>query len=76
MVRWSWLAPWRRRRPSRAELIDRKHALEHEIRSLAADVERRRARNQPTGDADARLARLRSRHYQTRLAIDRAEPEP
>ncbi|MEM9564110.1 MAG: hypothetical protein AAGA93_15930 [Actinomycetota bacterium] len=75
MVRWSTLVPWRRRRPSRGELIDRKHALEHEIRSLAADVRRRRSRNEPVADAEARLAGLRSRQYQIRLAIDRAEPE-
>jgi hypothetical protein len=67
--------PWPRHPPTRAELIDRKHALEHEMRALATDLERRRSRGESVGDAEGRLARLRSRHYQTRLAIDRAEPE-
>ena len=45
------------------------------MRALATDLERRRSRSESVGDAEGRLARLRSRHYETRLAIDRAEPE-
>ena len=65
---------WRRNRPTRAELIDRKHELEGQIRTLAADVERRRARGQSAADVEHRLAGLRARHYRTRQEIDRADP--
>lgn len=66
-----WL---RRRPPTRAALIERKHALDGQIRMLAADIERRRARNEPTGQAENRLAQLRDLHYRTRLEIDRTDP--
>ncbi|NNC79252.1 MAG: hypothetical protein HKN94_03775 [Acidimicrobiales bacterium] len=64
---------WRRPRPKRAELIDRKHALAGEISMLAGEVRRLRSRGQPTGAAERRLEQLRSQHYQTRLEIDQAE---
>jgi hypothetical protein len=66
MVRW-----WKRRRPSRQELIDRKHQLDGEIRSLAAEVRRRRSRGEDVTGLEARLGGLRRRHYETRLEIDR-----
>lgn len=69
MRRW-----FRRTRPTRAELIERKHALEGEIRMVAAEVERLRARGVSAAGAEDRLARLRSRHYRTRQEIDRADP--
>ncbi|MDJ0955079.1 MAG: hypothetical protein QNJ81_15475 [Acidimicrobiia bacterium] len=62
---------WRRRRPSRQELIDRKHALAGEIRSLTAEVERRRSRGEAVADLEQRLASLRHQHHETRLRIDR-----
>lgn len=69
MRRW-----FRRTRPTRAELIERKYALEGEIRLLMAEVERRRAQGASTADTENRLAGLRSRHYRTRQEIDRADP--
>ena len=66
------MAPWwRQRRPSRRELIDRKHRLDGEIRSLAAEVRRRRGRGEDVSGLETRLVGLRRRHYQTRLEIDR-----
>jgi len=62
---------WRRARPKRQELIDRKHQLAGEIRSLTAEVNRRRARREPIGHLEQRLAKLRHDHHQTRLRIDR-----
>ena len=62
----------RRRRPGRRELIERKHQLAGEITALSNEIRRRQARGQPSGDLDRRLEQLRSRHYQTRLDIDRA----
>ncbi|MGI9604763.1 MAG: hypothetical protein ACR2P0_01360 [Acidimicrobiales bacterium] len=64
---------WRRPRPRRSELIDRKHRLAGEISMLNAEVRRLRASGRPTGDAERRLEQLRSEHYRTRLEIDRAE---
>lgn len=69
MKRWP-----RRKQPTRAELIERKHALEGEIRMLASEVEQRRARGAATAGAEGRLSRLRSLHYRTRQEIDRADP--
>ncbi len=64
---------WRRRRkPGRAELIERKHRLEGEISSLQADLKRHHRRGLPTADLEARLARLRDEHYRARLDIDRS----
>jgi hypothetical protein len=66
---------WFRRRssnPSRRQLIDRKHRLEGEIRMLAAEVRRLQGRGVDVGSQEAQLARLRSEHLETRLAIDRA----
>lgn len=67
-----WL---RRKPPTRAALIERKHELDAQIRVLAADVERRKARNESTAGAEARIAHLRNLHYSTRLEIDRADPD-
>ncbi len=72
------MAMWRRRRrtrPTRAQLIETKHALEGEISALAAEVRRLRQRSANTSQAEARLEALRSRHYQTRLEIDRTDPK-
>ena len=66
MIRWK-----KRTGPTRAELIERKHQLEGQIRVLAAELKRRRARGLSTGSLEARLDRLRTRHYETRLQIDR-----
>lgn len=55
----------------RSELIDRKHRLEGEIRSLSREVERRRSAGRDVADMEARLASLQYQHHQTRLAIDR-----
>ena len=70
VVRWP-----RRKPPPRAALIERKHELDGRIRALAAEIERRRARDEPTGRAENRIGRLRDLHYRTRLEIDRADPE-
>jgi hypothetical protein len=70
MLRWA-----RRNRPTRAALIERKHELDGQIRVLAAEIRRREARNQPTAQAENRIAHLRNLHYRTRLEIDRAQPE-
>ena len=64
----------RRRQPTRAELIDRKHQLEGEIRTQAAEIRRLRAQNKPTAHAESRLDRLRDLQYRTRQEIDRADP--
>ena len=64
----------KRRRPGRAALIERKHQLEGEINVLSAELHRRRRRGDPTSDVEKRLEQARSRHFQTRLEIDRAEP--
>jgi len=68
---------WRRkrRRPTRAELVERKHQPESQINVLAAEVKRRRNRGEPTGDVQARIDHLWSRHYQTRLEIDQTDPD-
>ncbi|MDX2343185.1 MAG: hypothetical protein QNL12_05325 [Acidimicrobiia bacterium] len=68
MMRWP-----RRRRPTRSELIDRKHQLEGEIRALAADVKRSRNRGAPVDELEARLATMRHQHHQIRLRIDRTK---
>jgi hypothetical protein len=62
---------FRRQRPSRQDLIDHKHQLEGEIRALASEVAKQRARGLDVDQLDARLARMRQRHHQTRLKIDR-----
>lgn len=56
---------------TRSDLIDRKHQLEGEIRSLAGEIRRRRSRGAAVDDLEARLAALRHKHHQTRLQIDR-----
>lgn len=67
---------WRRRsQPGRAELIDLKHRLEGEIRVLAAELKRQRQRGAPLDDLEARLVRMRQRHHDTRLQIDRTGPD-
>lgn len=67
---------WRRRRPSRAELIERKHRLEGEINALTAEVRRQQRAGEATAELEASLARLRDRHYRTRLEIDRTPLPP
>lgn len=64
----------RRKNPTRAELIERKHELEGQIRTLAAELRRLEARNETTARVESELGRLRNRHYQTRQQIDRAAP--
>ena len=67
------MALWRKRQsPDRRQLIERKYQLEGEIRMLVAEIRRLRARGIEVGTHEARLARLRSAHLETRLAIDRA----
>jgi hypothetical protein len=56
---------------SRETLIERKHLLEGEITTLAAEVRRRRQRGEAVDRLEARLTKLRNEHSQTRLAIDR-----
>ena len=66
---------WKKRKgPSRAELVDRKHQLEGQINVLAAELKRLGARGEPTDALEARLDQLRNRHHQTRLQIDRTDP--
>jgi hypothetical protein len=63
---------WRKRQqPTRQDLIDRKHRLEGEIRALASEVSKLRARGADVDGIEARLARMRHEHHQTRLRIDR-----
>lgn len=64
----------RRKPKTRAELIERKHRLAGEIRSLEAERRQLAARNQPTGGVESRLDQLRNDHYRTRQEIDRADP--
>ena len=66
-----WL---RRTQPTRSELIDRKHELEGEIRSLRAELRRLEARRASTSGIQRRIERLRDLHYRTRQEIDRADP--
>ena len=66
-----WL---RRTKPRRAELIERKHQLEGEIRSLEAELGRLEARSASTAGVQRRLDRLRDQQYRTRHEIDRADP--
>jgi hypothetical protein len=69
------VAWWKKRgRLTKAELVERKHQLEGEINVVAAELKRRRGRGEPTGDLETRLDGLWSRHYQTRLEIDRTDP--
>jgi hypothetical protein len=68
---------FRRRRPTgptRQELIDRKHELEGEIRSIAGEVQRQRSRGRDVAELEAQMARLRDQHHQTRMQIDRTAP--
>lgn len=70
------MALWRKRRlPSRRQLIERKHLLAGEISSLGGEIRRLRARGIDVSSQEAQLARLRSEHHETRLAIDRAPQE-
>ena len=59
---------------TRAELIERKHRLAGEIRSLEAERRQLAARHQPTAGVESRLDQLRNQHYRTRQEIDRADP--
>lgn len=65
----------RRRKPTRTELIERKHRLEGEINTLQAELRRQSMRGDDTALTESRLARARQRHYETRLEIDRASPD-
>lgn len=64
---------WKRRSPGRRELVAQKRRLEDEIRAATADLRGAQRRGTDTGVVERRLAELRDRHYQTRLAIDRAD---
>ena len=66
---------WKRRRrePSRAELIARKHDLEGQIAGVRADIRRRRNRGLDAADLETKLSRMRSEHYETRLRIDQTD---
>lgn len=66
---------FRRKRPSRAELIDRKHRLEGEINVLRSELRRRRHRGVDTSDVEHRLTQAQRHHHQTRLEIDRTAPD-
>ena len=41
---------------------------------LAEEIKHRHARNEPTAEAETRIAHLRNLHHRTRLEIDRADP--
>lgn len=64
----------RRKKPTRSELIERKHGLEGEIRALMAELGRLEARNASTAGVQRRLDRLRDQQYRTRHEIDRTDP--
>mgnify|MGYP001811715292 FL=1 len=64
----------RRPGPTRAELVQQKYLLEGQINVVAAELKRLSRRGESTQSVEARLERLRSRHYQTRLEIDRTDP--
>ena len=65
----------RRRRPSRVELVDRKHRLEGEINVLRGELRRLLKRGHDTAAVEHRLARAQQQHYRTRLEIDRTAPD-
>jgi hypothetical protein len=65
----------RRKRQSRASLIERKHRLEGEINVLRSELRRRQRRSHDTADVERRLAQAQQRHFQTRLEIDRTAPD-
>lgn len=65
----------RRKRPSRAELIERKHRLEGEINVLRAELRSRMQRGDDTAAIERRLTQAQRRHYETRLEIDRTGPD-
>lgn len=58
-------------RPTRAELIDRKHELQAEIEQLRRRIRAEGARGKDVEALQARLTRLQARHMETRLRIDR-----
>lgn len=58
-------------RPSRAELIDRKHRLQAEIDQLNGRIRAEEARGNDVGALRTRVERLRAEHMETRLRIDR-----
>lgn len=62
-----------RRRPGRAELIERKRQLEGEISGLQNELRRMQARGADTAALERRLATAQVRHYETRLEIDRTD---
>ena len=65
----------KRHRSTRADLIEHKHQLEGQINALAAELRRQRRRGQATADLETRLNGLQNQHFQTRLMIDRTDPE-
>ena len=66
---------FRRKRPSRTELVERKHQLEGEINVLRSELRRLRRSGQDTADVERRLTEAQRRHYETRLEIDRTSPD-
>ncbi len=58
-------------RPTRAELIDRKHRLQGEIEQLNRRIRAGVQRGDDVSSLQARVERLRHEHHQTRLRIDR-----
>ena len=64
----------RRASPTRAELVRQKYLLEGQINVVAAELKRLSRRGESTQSVEARLEKLHSRHYQTRLEIDRTDP--
>lgn len=58
-------------RPTRAELIDRKHQLQAEIDQLNRRIQVEQARGKDVATLQAGLERLRAQHMETRLRIDR-----
>ncbi len=69
----SYLRQWFRsnRRPTRAELIDRKHRLQAEIEQVNRRIRAEEGRGNDVGALQARVERLRADHMDTRLRIDR-----
>jgi hypothetical protein len=65
----------RHRRPSRADLVERKRRLEGEINALRSELRRVHASGSDAAALEQRLAAIRQRHYETRLEIDRADPD-
>ncbi len=64
----------RRRTPTRAQLVERKHRLEGEINVLRAELRRLTRRGADTAEIERRLGQAQQLHHQTRLEIDRTDP--